>query len=346
MFWPARSEKAWLASSFSQRSMPGSRFKAGELLDSVTLMYGLNRHRAQSVVLWGALGLLLVSAVLLQKQLEQRDAGRSAKLEQLRLLPRGEVLRPILLGYHHLGADVLWLRVVQVLGDRVVRDADYEWLYHALDVITTLDPKYEYAYEAGGTVLAELALRVDLSNRLLEKGVGPNPDSWRIPFRLGFNHFFHLGDHVTAAKYMAQTAKVPGDFPVGPPAYTARLASRLYVQGKNPEVALEFLEAMLQQTTDEAVREQLLRRMKRVSLERDLQMLERAVETHVKVKGKRPASLSDLVSSGILSGMPEEPYGGEFQLDPVTGTVTSSTHAERMRLYRPGDNHPNKGDLE
>lgn len=309
-------------------------------------MDGLNRHRAQSVVLWAALGLLLASGVLLQKQLERHDASRSAKLEQLRLLPRGEILRPILLGYHHLGADALWLRVVQILGDRVVRDKDYEWLYHALDVITTLDPKYEYAYEAGGTVLAELALRVDLSNRLLEKGVGPNPDSWRIPFRLGFNHFFHLGDHLKAAEYMAQAAKVPGEFPVGPPAYTTRLASRLYVQGKNPDVALEFLDAMLQQTTDETVRDQLQRRMKRVSLERDLQVLERAIQTYTRVKGKRPDTLSDLIIGGVLARVPNEPYGGMYMLDPKTGSVSSNTHDERMRLYKPGDNHPTKGDIE
>ena len=309
-------------------------------------MDSLHRHRTQSVFPWVALGLLLVSAVLLQERIEQRDAGRTAKIEQLRLLPRGEFLRPILLGYYDLGADVLWLRVVQVLGDRVVRDKDYEWLYHALDVITTLDPMYEYAYEAGGTVLAELAMRVDLSNRLLEKGVGPNPDSWRIPFRLGFNHFFHLDDHLAAAKYMAQAAKVPGEFPVGPPAYTARLASRLYVQGRNPDVALEFLDAMLQQTTDEAVRDQLQRRMKRIRLERDLQVLEQAVQNYTQINGKHPNTLSDLVMSGVLTSMPNEPYGGTYLLDPTTSRVSSSTHHERMHLYKPGEDRPNKGDIE
>lgn len=307
----------------------------------------LTRYRALPVILCAAIGLLLTSTVLLQKLLEQHDISRNAKLEQLRLLPKGEILRPILLGYHHAGADALWLRVVQVLGDRVVRDKDYEWLYHALDVITTLDPKYEYAYEAGGTILAELALRVDLSNRLLEKGIDPNPYSWRIPFRLGFNHFFHLGDYLKAAEFMSQAAKVPGEFPIGPPAYTARLASRLYVQGESPDVALEFLEAMLQQTTDEAVRDQLQRRMKRIGLERDLQVLERAVREYIKqTNDKYPNSLSDLVVSGILSRIPEEPYGGIYLFDQKTGMVSSSTHDERMHLYKPADNHSNKGDIE
>jgi hypothetical protein len=290
--------------------------------------------------------LLLGTTVLLQQMLERYSGGRTAKLEQLRLLPRGEVLRPALLGYHHLGADVLWLRVIQVLGDRVVRDRDYEWLYHALDVITTLDPKHVTAYDAGGNVLAELAGRVDLSNRLLEKGLTPNPQSWQIPFRLGFNHFFHLNNYRQAADYMAQAARVPGEFPVGPPLYTARLAARLYAQGNDPDVALEFLAGMLDQTTDERIRDQLIRRIKRVSLERDLQKLERAIREFTTRRGTRPSSLMALVDAGVLSHLPDEPYGGEYRLDSVTGEVLSSTHPERVRIYRSSDSMARKGDIE
>jgi len=304
------------------------------------------RTRRRHLLSFLTLVFLLSGSLFTQYLLEQRSQGRIAKLEQLRLLPRGEILRPALLGYHQLGADLLWLRVVQVLGDRVVRDKDYEWLYHALDVITTVDPKYVYAYEAGGVVLAELAWRVDLSNRLLEKGLAPNPSAWQIPFRLGFNHFFHLGDHSRAAEYMARAARIPGPFPIGPPNYTARLASRLYVQGKNPEVALEFLEAMHEQTTDELVREKLQRRIRRVSLERDLQMLERQILQYADSKGKRPASLMELVSAGLLPGIPLEPYGGVYLYDPKTGKVMSSTHDERMGVYVPADSTATRGDIE
>ena len=299
-----------------------------------------------TISLWCGVSLLLGMTVMLQQQLERRDEGGAAKLEQLRFLPSGEILRPMLLGYHQLGADFLWLRVVQVLGERVVRNQDYEWLYHALDVITTLDPKYVYAYDAGGAVLADLANRVDLSNQLLEKGLAQNPSSWQISFRLGFNHFFYLNDHLRGAEHLAQAAQVPGQFPIGPPPYTARLASRLYVQGKSPEVALEFLQAMLGQTTDEKVRERLQRRIKRVSLERDLQMFERAIQRHVETRGKRPSSLADLIAAGVLVKIPEEPYGGEYLYDSIAGEVTSSTHAERMGVYRSSDSMAKKGDIE
>lgn len=304
------------------------------------------RIKGQSFLPFFALLLLISTSFSAQYFLEQRDQGRLAKIEQLRLLPKGDILRPALLGYHHLGADVLWLRVVQVLGDRVVRDKDYEWLYHALDVITTVDPKYVYAYEAGGVVLAELATRVDLSNRLLEKGLAPNPSSWQIPFRLGFNHFFHLGDNFRAAEYMGQAARIPGPFPIGPPHYTARLASRLYVQGKSPDVALEFLEGVLDQTTDELVRDKLQRRIRRVSLERDLQMLEQLVQQYTDSRGMKPASLRELVSAGFLSSLPAEPYGGSYLYDLKTGKVSSSSHDERMGVYRPADSLATRGDIE
>lgn len=306
----------------------------------------LHRNKVRVLVGSLALGLLAGLSLVLQVELERRDLGRAAKIEQLRLLPRGEILRPALLGYHQFGADLVWLRVVQVLGDRVVRDQDYAWLYHALDVITTLDQKYIYAYEAGGTVLAELASRVDLSNQLLEKGLEPNPTAWQIPFRLGFNHFFHLSNHLQAAEFMARAAKVPGQFPVGPPAYTARLASRLYAQGKNPEVAIEFLQAMLDQTADEDVREQLRRRIKRVMVERDLQLLERAVAQYREARKKTPQSLAELVTSGTINTIPDEPYGGVYRLDLQTGEVSSSTHSERVRAYQSSDSLATRGDIE
>ncbi len=301
--------------------------------------------KSQNLITWLLLSLLLCMTIMLQYQLQQRE-GHVQKLEQLRLLPRGEVLKPALLGYHHLGADIIWLKIIQVLGERIVGEKDYEWLYHALDVATTLDTKYIYAYDAGATVLAELAGRVDLSNQLLEKGLEPNPGSWRIPFVLGFNHFFHLGDHLRAADYMARAARVPGFPPAGPPPYVARLATRLYAQGQNPEVAIEFLEGMLQQTHEDWVRDQLERRKKRVTVERDLQTIERSVQRYIEKNGRNPLSLLDLVVNGVLTRMPIEPYGGEYRLNSKTGEVTSSTHAERMRVYRSSDAMAKKGDIE
>ena len=152
--------------------------------------------------------LALISIFQLQRYLDHRIDLGVIQIEELAQLPRGEHLKPALLGYHHLVADVLWLRVLQVLGKKRNTTNDYEWIYHALNVITTLDPQYDYAYYVGGVVLTNLANRVDLSNRLLEKGFKENPTVWNIPFLLGYNYYFILGDAAKAAEYICSSSSI------------------------------------------------------------------------------------------------------------------------------------------
>jgi tetratricopeptide (TPR) repeat protein len=237
-------------------------------------------------------------------------------------------LKPALLGYHHLGADILWLRLVQVIGKKRNSEDEYEWIYHALDVVTMLDPQYAYAYYAGGVILGELANRPDLSNRLLERGVKANPDEWNIPFLLGYNHYFLLGDPAKGAQYIMQAASLPGG-----PSYLPGLATRMAAEAGSPETALAFLEARLRETQDPEMRESLARRMKEVIIERDLHILESAVEAYRTQHQNLPATLMDLVATGTLHALPQEPFGGDYRLNSKTGAVSSSTHPERLRTF-------------
>lgn len=277
-----------------------------------------------------AAGVLLAAVLCLQMELDQRYDERAGRLESLRMLPGGEILRPALLGFHHLGADLIWLRIVQVLGEQVITAQDYEWLFHALDVVTTLDPQYSYAYDAGGTILAELAHRTDWSNQLLEKGLKANPAAWRLPFVLGFNYFFHLNDYVKAGEYMSQAARIPGR-----PYYVDTLAARLYVEGGNPLLALQYLEEMIRQTENSQLRAVYEDKYKEVLIARDLRTMDQALARYRQTRGRNPQTLADLVKEGYVAAVPEEPFGGEYRMDPETGEIISSTHRERLRLHRP-----------
>ena len=272
--------------------------------------------------------LLLASVGWLQGELDRRQDRTVVQIEGLAQLPQGEYLKPALLGYHHLGADILWLRLVQVLGKKRNSADEYEWMYHALDVITTLDPQYAYAYYAGGVILGDLANRTDLSNRLLEKGAKANPDVWNIPFLLGYNYYFLVGDPAKGAEYIMQAARLADG-----PSYLPGLATRMAAEAGSPDTALAFLEARLLETQDLEMREVLAYRMKEVIIERDLRILESAVEAYRTQHRTPPARLADLVAAGALSSLPQEPFGGDYRLDPKTGSVSSSTHRERLRTF-------------
>jgi tetratricopeptide (TPR) repeat protein len=292
----------------------------------------LHHHRSTAIVNQVLLcmgGLLLLACVgWLQGELDRRQDRTVVQIEGLAQLPKGEYLKPALLGYHHLGADMLWLRLVQVVGKKRNSADEYEWMYHALDVLTTLDPQYAYAYYAGGVVLGDLANRPDLSIRLLEKGVEANPDVWNIPFLLGYNYYFLLGEPAKGAEYIMRAARLPDG-----PSYLPGLATRMAAEAGSPDTALAFLEARLRETQDPEMREFLANRMKEVIIERDLHILGSAVEAYRAQHQVPPATLTDLVLAGALSNLPVEPFGGEYLVNSHSGSVSSSTHPNRLRTF-------------
>ncbi|MCC7203286.1 MAG: hypothetical protein IT393_11585 [Nitrospirae bacterium] len=250
------------------------------------------------------------------------------KIEGFAALPKGEYLKAAVIGYEQLTADIIWLQVVQVIGDDTVTPDGYEWIYHALDVVTTLDPKFDYAYQLGGITLSALGNAPEKSNALLYKGMRENPDVWQIPFYIGFNNFFYLNEYGKAAEYMARASELPGH-----PEYLPKLASRLYVQAGDPDVALDFLLKMYKESGDDKVRITLDRRIKEVTVERDALFLEEAIKKYKAVFKAYPERLIELVERGIIVELPAEPLGGYYYFNPEDGRVYSSVVKDRMKVY-------------
>jgi len=108
----------------------------------------------------------------------------------------------------------------------------------------------------------------------------------------------------------------------------------MYAEAGNPDVALQFLEALSRENPNVAVREKLEVRAKEVMIERDIRALEDAIQRYHRAQRKYPKVLSDLVSSGTLPRVPEEPLGGAYQLNSETGQVFSSSRPTRLKVFR------------
>jgi len=294
-------------------------------------MHAIRDLLARSTVSAGVLTVLLLSVVvLLQYTMENRESRAAQVAGGVSDIPDARYLKPVLIGYDAVAADVLWLRAVQVLGQKEVSDKDFEWLYHSLDIITTLDPRYTYAYRVGGVILTELAHRPDLSNRLLEKGCAQTPTAWWLPFNLAYNHFFYLNDHERGAEYMAKAARLPGS-----PPYLPRLAARMYAEAGTPQIGISFLEAMIGQVGEPHVKEALQQRLTDLVIERDIKVLEDAVMTYRDRARRSPKDFEDLIAAGVLQTLPRAPQDTEFRLDQKTGRVSANTRPNRMQVYRP-----------
>lgn len=280
----------------------------------------------RSPALWATGIALIVFLGALQTPLTHWNYSRP-KLQQLTYLPSGDYLRMASLGFRELAADLLWLQAIQVMGEQKLSEDDGHWLYQAVDRITTLDPKFVRAYEAGSHALCILVVLPEESNRLLEKGIKHNPQEWKLPFLLGINYYFELGDDEKAAEAMTLASRLPGA-----PESLVRLAAKLFVSAKSPQQAVELLAKVYEETSDENVRKMLEIRLKESIVERDLQILEEAISRYQSNHLRRPERLENLVGPGLLQELPKEPHGGQYLYEPTTGTVRSSEVAERMRI--------------
>jgi hypothetical protein len=247
------------------------------------------------------------------------------KLERLLYLPDAEYLKIASLGYRELIADLLWIQSIQIMGEKKVSESSGRWLYRALDIITTLDAKFVRAYEAGGLALTTLVVLPEESNQLMLKGMQHNPTEWKLPFLIGINYYYELYDDAKAAEYISQASRLPGA-----PSSLATLAANLYVSGHSPQQAVDLLAALYEKAADESAKKLLEIRLKIVLTERDLYLLEQAIDRYRRQHGQYPPRLESLVETGFLPALPLEPSGGRYLYDAKTGSVSSSEMTERL----------------
>jgi hypothetical protein len=279
---------------------------------------------------WAAAFTLLGSMILSWLLLPLRSLPGSVRevRERTGLLAAASRRPEFAFGFRNVLSDVAWLEAVQVTGNRKMTRWDYDRLYELLEVVSNFDPKFEIPYLLGGLVLGESTPHAQKALHVLGRGKEQYPDDWRFPFYMGFTHYFSLGDVVAGGRVMAEAARLPGS-----PAYLPGLASRMLSEARKAEVAIALLAPIVRQESDPARRAVLERRIREVTVERDLQALERAVETYREKTGGVPESLPDLVREGILEGIPPEPNGGRYVIDRG-GKVRSDRVAQRLQVFQ------------
>ena len=270
--------------------------------------------------------LLAGASGLLQVLDQERNAV--ARAEQLAYLPKGEYLKLAVLGYRQVVADLIWLQAVQHIGAKRDTQLGYTWTYHAVDVLTDLDPTFVPPYQATGLFLGVLVGRHEEGVAILKKGIQHNPASWHLPFLAGYISYYERCDAAGAGEFFRMAARVPGS-----PAYLPQLAARMTVESGDPSAALEFLDRFSRSVADERVREALFRRMKEIVQEQDLRFLEESIRRYRLKYGQWPGKLDDLMLRGIIPQLPVDPLGGQYEIDALTGAVSASSKRDRLRIH-------------
>jgi tetratricopeptide (TPR) repeat protein len=200
----------------------------------------------------------LLGSILFAALLDRRGARATTTKEWL-FLPDAGQLKPALLGFHGVAADLAWIQIVQYVGTHWLTDRKFPQLSKALELATSLDPHFLEPYRLGGLFLLYLAGQPQAAVSLLEKGTAANPDRWELPHDLGRYYYLEARDYLKALRWWERAAKLPGR-----PEYLPRFVARLYARTGQTETALELWSELYRTAQNDFVRSLALQEMNRL----------------------------------------------------------------------------------
>ena len=204
----------------------------------------------------------------------------------------------------------------------VIIRPEYLNMFRTVVTATQLDPYNQDAYYFAQAAFTWELGRVTEVNELLEVSVRRRTwDPWP-PFYVGFNSAYFLKDYDKAAKYM-QLAAERSDNPL-----FAKLAARYFYESEQTGLGLAFLDAMIAQAKDKAVKHTYQVRREALLA---IAEIEEAIAAYRLRHGHDPVELRELVAAGLLRKIPADPYNGTFYLDPQ-GRVRSSSKLANPNL--------------
>jgi hypothetical protein len=263
----------------------------------------------------------LAAAVALQLARDAIYPLRERAAERILYVRSPAAVKRAALEFEALASDIYWIRAIQHYGgDRLASDGrrKYELLQPLLDLTVTLDPFFTIAYRFGAIFLSESPPggpgRPDQAIALLEKGVAAQPDKWQYVHDIAFVHYWHLHDPATAAQYFVKASTMRDA-----PNWLQPLAATM-VSAHDRQSARLLWQQILKSD------QQWLQR----SAQRSLMQLDaldqidhwQAIARNAPVPAGQRLAWIDLVRRRLIPGIPVDPSGVPFQLDPDSRVVT------------------------
>jgi tetratricopeptide (TPR) repeat protein len=291
---------------------------------------------------WAALVVLFAAVIGLQMiQADQPPLATPEGVSTNLLYVRSpQILGRATLSFHAVLADFYWIRAVQHYGGTKLSDQpnkQYDVLYPLLDLTTSLDPYFDVVYKFGSVFLAEPypagAGRADQAIALLQKGLRTRPDQWELAQGIGFVYYWWLADYQNAAMWFDRAADMPNA-----PDWLRPLAAVTLAQGGNRASSRVLWTEIARNADADWLRDQASFRLKQLDALDGIDFIQRIVDQYRARTGAPPASWDDLMRAGLLRGVPPDPTGVPFRLDPADARVTLDPSSSLNPL--PSAEHP------
>ncbi|MFP5520331.1 MAG: hypothetical protein ACLGGX_10525 [Bdellovibrionia bacterium] len=172
-----------------------------------------------------------------------RLTGEKLEFDQTKFMktPPMPMVERFVFGFHETVADLFWIQAIQGFDyceNEIAKNTcqPRSWLYQMLDAITNLSPHFRMPQATGPLALTVIISDYEGASLIFDKAVRNFPKDWPILYRASYHALYEEKDKTKAAGLMVQAAQN------GAPAWLYSLASRLYSEEGQREVAWRLYE--------------------------------------------------------------------------------------------------------
>jgi TPR repeat protein len=239
----------------------------------------------------------------------------------------GPLASKLALGFRNLVADVYWIRAVVYYGGKRRMSAqqqntpaNFELLYPLLDLVTALDPHFKVAYRFGAIFLTEAYPngpgRPDLAIALLQRGIDHDGGRWEYMEDIGFVYYWWLRDFKQAAEWFKRAGEQPGA-----PSWLAPLAATTLAEGGDRQSSRLLWTRLLQNTENEWIGRNATLRLQQLDAMDAIDELNRRAARFMARERRAPRDWREFGAAEGLRGIPLDPTGTPYLLDPASGRI-------------------------
>ena len=266
--------------------------------------------------------LLLITGYTFSFQQVKLYRERFKRKESVHYLPQIEILNILSLDYKGLVSKLLFFKTLVYYGEHMDSRImpDWKWIYQALNASTILDPYNIDSYYFTQAVLTWDANLIKETNLILERGEKYRAWDFYIPFFMGFNYFYFLKDNKNAALHFDRAARINPTL--------IDYAIRFHYKANEIPIAISILKKMYDDIKNEDIRSQI---MQRINAYENVFILEKAVRQYEDKFHELPEPIEKLIEEGILSQIPQDPYGGKYYFDKKENIIKTTSNFRMMK---------------
>ena len=274
----------------------------------------MSAARRTAVIAASCLAVSMTACVLLLRHLDR--IRPTATIEDVLYIDSAKMVKRASLGFDGLMACIYWTRTVQYFGHRHYdRAHTYNELAPLLEITTALDPHLLPAYQFGASFLAPAppngAGQPDRAIQLMEYGIAHNPDNWQLYYNLAFVYYTELKDYRKASEIFDRGSRVPNAHP-----YMKIMAAQTAEHAGDYTTARMLWSATFETSRETNIRQNALEHLRAIQVDEDVSRLQAAVTRFGERTGRLPAGISELCAAENLPGVPVDPDGNAYTMDP------------------------------